>query len=103
MKLGEFLGDSILSFVTPLTHACLHRKLFHAAVKHLVPVSAVIEEHVGIWKDGCKGEVGVQLSGCRSVVTFFRKGWLIVFGGLRSTAGASYTPVGRIVKVCVAR
>ena len=42
MKLGEFLGESILSFVTPSTHACLHRQLGHAAVKHLVPVSAVI-------------------------------------------------------------
>ena len=103
MKLGEFLGDSILSFVTSLTHACLHRQLGNAAVKYLVPFSAVIEEHVGIWVDGCKGEVGFQHSGCCRVVTFSQKGWLVVFDGLRSTAGASYTPVGRIVNVCVAR
>ena len=61
MNLGEFLGDIILYFVTPSTHACLHRKLGHAAVNHLVPVSAAIEEHVCIWVDGCKGEVGVKV------------------------------------------
>ena len=59
MKLREFLGEIILYFVTPLTHAYLHRDLGHTAVKHLVPVRSVVEEHVGVWVDSCKGEVGV--------------------------------------------
>ena len=100
MKLRHFLGDSILSFVTPLTHACLHRKLGHAVVKHLVPVSSVVEEHVGVWVDGCKGEFRVQGSCCCRMVTFSREGGIVVDDGLRSMVGLSYTPFGRIVNGC---
>ena len=101
MKLREFLGDSILSFVTPSTHACLHRKLGHAAVKHLVAVRSVVEVDVGVWVDGCKGGVGIQGSCCCRMVTLSREGGLVANYGLRSTAGSSYTTFRRIVNGCV--
>ena len=101
MKLRELLGNSILSFVTPSMHACLHRRLGHAVVKHLVPVSSVVEEHVGIWVDGCKGEVGVQGSCCFRMVSLPQEGGLVVADGLRSTVEPSYNPVGRIINDCV--
>ena len=97
IKLRELLGDSILSFVTPLTHTCLHIKLGHAAVKHLVPVSSIVEEHMGFWVDGCKDEFGLQGGWCCRMVTFSQEGGLVVIDGLRSTVGSSYTPVGSIV------
>ena len=95
------MGYSILSFVTPSTHACLHRNLGHAAVKHLVPVSYEVEEHVGVWVDGFKGEVGVQGSFCCRMVTLSREGGIVVDDELRSTVGLSYNPVRRIVNGCV--